>query len=134
MRTHTASYHNPSTIIPPYDQEQLLLDRQVNDSTIFANDNHTFSILTKRQPPKSFSDDKLQQTTNVYFDSCTNVLFSAFEKIFHVLLYPDLKDVNGDFSELKPELSVFYHGHLKGLKDDSYISATFQDGQLVGIF
>ena len=62
------------------------------------------------------------------------MLFSALGKIFDVVLYPDLKEVKGNFSELKPALSVFYHGHLKGMKDDSYISATFQDGQLVSKF
>ena len=134
MRTNTASYYNPLTIIPPYNQERLLSDRQVNDSTTFANYNHTFSILTKRQTPKYFGDDKIQQTTKVYLDSYTNVFFSAFGKFFDVLLCPDLKDVSVDFSELNPALSVFYHGHLKGIKDDSYISVTFQDGQLVSLF
>ena len=64
-----------------------------------------------------------------------NFLFSAFGRIFDIVLYPDHKKISAREQSGKSEFtpSVFYHGYIKGMKKESEVSLTFYNMELVSV-
>ena len=64
-----------------------------------------------------------------------NVLLSAFGRIFDIVLYPDIKNIsrlwNAEKQRYHDMSSIFYHGYLKGRKEDTDVSVTYNNMELV---
>ena len=110
-----------------------------NDATQVFSTNHTssFSYATNiwSNSIHDHSYNKDQAKDGKYAVESINVLFIAFGRIFDIVLQPDHKQIQKsmktDTSIHRDSPSIFYHGHLKGMQENSEVSLTFHDMELV---
>ena len=122
MRTNTASHHNNNaseTIFP------------LNHSPSFSSKEIVSDELNNNSDPATM--DTKPQSLEIM-----NVLFSAFGRIFDIVLYPDHKKISarekhGHSGKSEFTQSIFYHGYLKGMKKESEVSLTFHNMELVSV-
>ena len=110
-----------------------------NDATQVFSTNHTSSfsyatdIWSNSIHDHSYNKD-LANDGNYEVESI-NVLFIAFGWIFDIVLQPDHKKIQKsmktDTSTHRNSPSIFYHGHLKGMQENSEVALTFHDMELV---
>ena len=120
MRTNTASTQNNAGL-----ETKISLN---NSSSFFANE-----II-----PDELNSDLPNMDTQEQSLQFINVLFSAFGRIFDIVLYPDhikipAKEQIGYSSPSQSTPTIFYHGHIKGMKKESDVSLTFHDKKLVSV-
>ena len=137
-RTNTADFHHPGTNnIPQYMWGDI---SSATFESILLN--HSSSISTKHGMFNKPKNTILQRTgdrlrNNLLQQNFLNLLFFAFGHNFDIVLYPDHKYIqsSGDNgindSRLGTSRSIFYHGYLKGMKEDSDVSLIFNDMKLV---
>ena len=110
-----------------------------NDATQIFSTNHTSSFSYATNVWGSSIHDNnynkgLENDGNYEVESI-NVLFIAFGRIFDIVLQPDHKKIQKsmktDTSIHRDSPSIFYHGHLKGMHENSEVSLTFHDMELV---
>ena len=117
LETNTAFDHNNGIALPHHTFSERFLS------------NHTFSFLSSK------STNSIQEN-RINLESI-NLLFSAFNRIFDIVMYPEHKKIKRMRSETgrsridKDASSVFYHGHLKGMKEESDVSFIFHDRKIV---
>ena len=105
-----------------------------NSLGIFPS-NHTSSLSYTKKVWTNSEHDKNNPGNKAYQKlRSINVLFAAFGRIFDIVLYPDHKRIQlkrKAKNELDYSPSIFYHGHLKGMKKTSEVSLTFNNLELV---
>ena len=104
------------------------------------------SRYTSSFPPESYlisKNAKTHHTEKMKFQikdtlptaDIKNVLLSAFGRIFDIVLYPDIKNIsrlwNAEKKGYHDVTSIFYHGYLKGRKEDTDVSVTYNNMELV---
>ena len=64
-----------------------------------------------------------------------NILLLAFGRIFDIVLYPDIKNISRQWNAKRhgyhDVTSIFYHGYLKGRKEDTDVSVTYNNMEVV---
>ena len=104
------------------------------------------SRYTSSFPPESYFVNKNSKTYHtekkkdkikdiLHSADIQNVLLSAFGRIFDIVLYPDIKNIsrlwNAEKKGYHDVSSIFYHGYLKGRKEDTDVSVTYNNIELV---
>ena len=112
-----------------------------SSSTSFSTFNHTSSVHQRSKTTKILQNNggvllPINTTFSFVSPPVWNILFSAFGHIFDILLYCDHQQVQFVKSKLnskRSKLSFFYHGHLKGMEKESYVSIRLEDKTLVSV-
>ena len=143
--TNTA--FNTATSVPHMNElEELSMPSSVyyrgnSSSAGFSTFNHTSSVHQISNMTKILQKDgrgvlPIKTLFNSVSPPVWNILFPAFGHIFDILLYLDHQQVESEKSKLiteRSKLSFFYHGHLKGMEKQSYVSVQLQNNTLVSI-
>ena len=127
IQHNTARSHNNFNSLPSHQ----------NSPRIFLS-NHTssFSYTTNAWTDSEHDSSNIVYPGNKEYQRLRsiNVLFAAFGRIFDIILYPDHKRIQSTRKEkngVEHSSSIFYHGHLKGMKKKSEVSLAFHDLELV---